>query len=169
MNNADYNRAYRAEEYKWLKSHHVCTQCRRERAAPRRNMCLVCLHDMAENKRQYRKNNREKVAEASRKCKKRLYDERKSAGVCVSCGKRPQKDGRVRCGLCLSRQRRNAETMRRKRGQWAHDMLLDPGVCYNCKGAALPNMKLCGECREKSIVNLKKATAAIQWDKHPWR
>lgn len=155
--------------YDWYKSHHVCVSCRKETAAKGRTMCLVCLSDGAEKARAYREREPDKSREASDRAHKRLYEERKAAGLCVSCGKRPPKEGRVRCGLCLARHRRNAETVRRKRGQWSRQELTEPGVCYMCKAPSLPGKKVCAECREKNMKKLEKANAAINWDKHPWK
>lgn len=35
------------------------------------------------------------------KTAKQLYHERKQAGMCVDCGKRKAREGRVQCGPCI--------------------------------------------------------------------
>lgn len=169
MSRTEYLRQYKAEEYIWLKSLGMCVRCRKEKAMKGHTMCLICMSDDAEKSRRYRERKPVESRESSSKRHKRLYSERKEAGMCVSCGNRPPKDGRVRCGICLARHRRNAEALRRRRGQWSHDELMEPGVCYNCHAPSLPEKKLCADCREKSMINLKKANLAIDHYNHPWR
>ena len=166
---AEYVREYRSEDFRWFKNHGMCVQCRKEKAARGRTMCADCLDRHKEWARKYREREPERSRESSDICHKRLYEKRKQAGLCVSCGSRPPKEGRVRCGICLARHRRSAEKIRRKRGQWSRQEMTEPGVCYMCHAPSLPDKRLCGVCRGKALINLAKANMAIDHYKHPWR
>ena len=70
------------------------------------------------------------------------YMERAAAGICVSCGKNPAREGQKRCAECSAKQKQfNLE--RRER-------LLKAHCCTNC-GAQLPEgwyYTLCRRCKD---------------------
>lgn len=104
----------------WYVQHGICKTCGQENAAPNRKYCLGCLAKAAEATEKYIKNmSEEQKKERKEKEKERQrkrYVERKAAGKCTKCGKRPPQTGKTKCTECLLKSRRAAEKCRRKKG-----------------------------------------------------
>lgn len=56
-----------------------------------------------------------KCNEQLKKWGKQRIHKRKAAGICTQCGKEPAVDGRVRCQLCLDKNRISSEKYRNKK------------------------------------------------------
>lgn len=161
------------EYYHWYKSRHICTACFVRPAAREKTKCPDCLDEDAERARQKRAARTDEQCRRAKKksneSHKKLYEERKSHGICVQCGNRPPQGASVRCGICKAKARAAQDKIRRKRGQRTHEECCELDNCYNCGGVPLPNKRLCAECRDKAMLNLQKANEKIQWYSHPWR
>lgn len=134
------------EDYAWYKEHYICTHCRKERAVEGKTLCLACL---LEN-RNYKKKNVD--IEERKKRDKQKYEERKTQGMCVNCGKRPQQHGQI-CNKCYStilrrKQKTKSNITRSERVSF--------GICYICgKEKVMKDKGVCPKCYE---VRMKSIT-----------
>lgn len=159
--------------YHWYKEHGLCPHCANERVAKGKAACLNCLSINAETAQKRRDSftpeQKQRADKLSKDSHKKLYDERKAAGICVKCGKRKARQGRVRCAICLNRENIAAEKHRRKIGRKPHFMLTEHDVCYICGGKPLPGKRLCAVHYEIAMKNLEKANANMDNSNHIWR
>lgn len=96
---------------------------------------------------------------------KRLYDERRAQGICVSCGKKAEK-GKSRCAICLAKDRRSV--LKRDREKGALPSYLRNGIDY-CASCTKPltdenrvhGKKLCKTCYDKACKSLEIARSYI--------
>lgn len=137
----------------------ICPNCGSNKAAPNRVRCEECLIKNAENNRKSRerKSDEEKkeilIKNAIRQ--KNRTEQRKSAGICIICGKRPIcRSSTVFCTECRIKNQRNNE--RRKTGIERSERPLY-GLCYRCGEKLDRAGKLCTKCAKTSIDNLKNA------------
>lgn len=92
---------------------------------------------------------------------KARYRERKDAGLCARCGKRPPQDGRVNCGECLRKDAARRRALRVNSGGIPRELFDGVRRCKTCgKEEVVPGHKLCRSCYEKSCEALKVARAA---------
>ena len=156
---------YAKDYYNFYKSHHICVKCRQERALNGLTLCWRCRLDVAESSairwrnrtEEERKEINKKHAERSR----RLREERKMTGVCVVCGKRKPKKGRVTCEICLAKRSRKERERRIEKGRMPWEIRIDGHHCYRCMDESLvPGKKLCPKCYEQACTDLKKARRA---------
>ena len=135
--------------------------------------CLNCLYDdcindyvqpsQKEYKAQYYQAHKEEMLAQ----KKKQYEERKAAGICVICGKRKALKNRVRCLDCLQRAKRHDTAGRRRKGMLPKDHF--DGVTWcRCCGKAKPveGKQLCSKCLEASRQHIAYARTFIDRDKH---
>lgn len=85
---------------------------------------------------------------------KRRYDERKLRGVCPQCGKRKPQDGKTICEVCITKKnKKKALEAYTKKCEAEHK-----GLCCKCKTQPrLKEKKLCQDCYDKMLANIKKA------------
>lgn len=161
------------EYYHWYKEHGLCPHCNAEKIAKGKAACLNCLSINAEAARKRRDNfTPEQKAKADKQCDdshKRLYNERKAAGICVKCGKHKARQGHVRCVECTIKLNRAAEKHRRKIGVKPHYMLTEYDVCYICGREPLQGKRLCAVHYDIAMQNLKKANEHRDNTNHIWR
>lgn len=163
------------ERREFYKAHGICCQCGREKATKGRSYCLNCLDKISISGYKYRATwSEEKKAEylgRAAKYHKRLYNERKATGICVDCGKKKAEENRVRCGICLDKQRRRQEKIRRQNDNIIPRALY--GVDGNCACCGGPvrgeNEKCCERCYEKITKAGVKGRANIDYKAHRWR
>ena len=156
---------YAKDYYDFCKSHHICTKCRRERAINGLTLCWRCRLNVAESSAiRWRNRTEEERKEITKKNTERLKavrEERKMTGVCVVCGKRKPKKGRVTCEICLAKRSRKERERRIGKGRIPWEVRIDGHHCYRCMDENLvPGKKLCPKCYEKACANLKKALGA---------
>lgn len=83
---------------------------------------------------------------------RRYREQRKAAGMCVDCGRRPAAPGHTRCDGCMERRSLYA----RERLEVRRSM----GYCAKCqKRKAIPGRSECAECSGKRLA-LRKARIA---------
>lgn len=92
-----------AESYYWYKSHHICTNCCKNRALEGRTKCKTCLEKNAAS-------GRKRYANLPKEIKRKYYDskikkqkENKANGLCY-CGK-PLDGIHKTCEACRKRHR----------------------------------------------------------------
>ena len=147
------------ENYKYYKEHGICPQCGVREHAPRRVRCEICLAQNAESSRRHRdKESKEQRNERLSSVKihhRKMRSNRKGNGKCIWCGKPLSAYSTCFCPDCRIKNQKNNE--RRKsdisRSEWPAY-----GICYRCgKNPVVEGIKLCKECAEENIKNLKKA------------
>lgn len=141
--------------YDWYKSHGICVDCGREKAAKGKTRCLVCLSINAEKAFKYRASlNEERQAEEKRRVsdkKKRIYHDRKAQGLCPYCGRQAE-NGKMQCDRCRAKNRLAAERSRRARGIKSQQVICeDETICSTCKKPVKPGYKVCERCYDNII------------------
>lgn len=89
--NAAYGRQMRA----WRREQGLCTACGTSKAAPGYRICDLCrkVRNFL-----YRRSPEQQRRHAE--YKHALYQQRVAAGLCISCGKAPAREGRRMCAAC---------------------------------------------------------------------
>ena len=151
--NRDKERASRRRSYRRQRAERLaqgrCTKCGSRPPEPDRTLCAECgAKRRAADRGRYAQARAEgrlqggAGAEARRRSAraqaKRRYRERRDAGACTKCGRRPPAEGRSRCEPCLSR--RNAS----ERRTWAER--LAQGRCGACGAPAPDGAARCDPC-----------------------
>lgn len=128
----------------------------------RKSDCFACPWPECRN--DYVKPRYQTTEEARAKMRvygKTMYRERKASGLCVRCGKRPAKEGRVRCWYCLQADARAHGEASRAAGVVPRFLFDGVTRCMTCgKEEVLSGHKLCRSCYEKNCATLKIARAA---------
>ena len=151
----EYDKAYDKERYEWLKEHHMCVRCKKEKAEKGRLFCLVCKMDRREQNR-----NRELTIE--QKEKKRIhnqtrYDLNVAFGICPRCGKREHKNNSIFCGRCSAIRNNKEMNKRRKKGVITRVLFGTEGYCSICGKPTERGQKQCKRCLENSLRTIKVA------------
>lgn len=125
--------------------------------------CFDCL----EKEREKRNRNKEKRNQHRIVTGKRLYEERKRAGLCTQCGKPIDGTG-LKCKKCAAVHRERAKdkwiASGKPTGRWETDL------CGRCmKRQNVPGYKLCEECLEKQREMVKRRKSCVPGPDHPWR
>lgn len=84
----------------------------------------------------------------------RAYHQRKMAGLCGQCGKRPPLEDKTRCKSCTTKYRRQNEAYRTKKPL---------GICRNCSRPARPKRSDCAECSARSLLKQKQKQQEIRF------
>ena len=147
------------ENYKYYKEHGICPQCGVREHAPGRVRCEICLAQNAESSRRHRdKENKEQRNERLSSVKihhRKMRSNRKGNGKCIWCGKSLSDYSTCFCPDCRIKNQKNNEHRKSDipRSEWPAY-----GICYRCgKNPVVEGRKLCKECAEENIKNLKKA------------
>ena len=165
----DNRKEYQRELYYWYKSHGICYNCKIRPVEEGKARCLVCKMDLRERQKTYRDNmtedQRDKMRKATNDRKARL----RAAGQCVDCGKRPAANGRIRCSVCLRKDRERQKQRNIDRGRIPQELRANGTYCNMCCRPLCNGEKLCAECYPKACEALKQARVNINKDKHPWK
>ena len=153
------------ERYKWLKEHGICVSCGQRDAFQGHVRCSECIEKnyLASARCWDDKSKREKYNQQSNKSRKEKYEKRKTAGLCVKCGK-PAKNG-VYCERC--REKRNAQRRSgRSPGEHFRERI-KKGVCIYCEGRVVPGHNFCEKHLEERRKNMEKINshASSTWRK----
>lgn len=148
-----------------------CPICKRNKSAPNHVLCLECMSDVSEKNRSQRnkwtlkrrKAESKRAAENKRKRKER----RKAEGVCVECGKRPPKEGCIRCAICLHKHSKRMAQYHRRKGHKPRELFYDHDKCWICCADALPGKRVCAEHMDMCLNNL--ANGQRDNTNHIWR
>jgi ribosomal protein L37E len=150
----------------WYAQHGICAECGRESAAPHRKYCWECLYKRNERHHKYIANMSEERKQAERKkaCErtKKKYAERKAAGKCVRCGKKPAEPGKVMCTMCLKKDAKRHMEKRRENGALPRYMFGDGYHCVTCGKDIDNGKKQCDECQYNAAHALEIARGKIK-------
>ena len=98
--------------------------------------------------------------------KKKVKLERKEKGLCVECGKRKAMNNRVRCGICLAkdRKRHNLKNTELKDPTKNRQYRLENHLCYTCGTPLDKNNKstVCDKCHKIFSESAKKSGAIVK-------
>nr|DAY63012.1 MAG TPA: zinc-ribbon family protein [Caudoviricetes sp.] len=105
-----------------------------------------------------------KQAERKKACErtKKKYAERKAAGKCVYCGKKPAASGKVACVMCAKKDAKRHTEKNRKMGILPKYMFGDGYHCVTCGKDIDNGKKQCDKCYRNSVHALEIARANIQ-------
>ena len=156
------------ETEKMYREHGICPKCGQNSARPGRLYCFDCADKRAEYNRIYYNANKERLNEYRKEWYRATYDSRKANGLCVRCGERPPKEGRVRCGRCLAKDRKDHREAARKKGSLPSFMRGDGEYCEMCCEPKCSGQKICEDCRAKLIEAQKKRKKPDN-SNSPWR
>ena len=146
-------------DYEWYKSRGICPKCRVNDAFYNHVFCPECLERIsAENvKYAHKRAEYQSNQNAARKIR---YQERKQAGICTVCGKKPKNHGLLcnECHLKRMKNRMNKEYQKfggRKRGD-AFRQRMEAGLCMYCGKEQINGYKFCKSCLDKRQKISKK-------------
>lgn len=145
----------------WYAKHGICVACGQADAAPHRKLCWECLYKSNERKCKYRANMTEEQKQSERKKDaeriKKRYAERKAAGKCVRCGKKPAEPGKVMCTMCRKKT---------QKGKWKRieKMGLYQDICLATAITVQPVANIL--IMAKSSVMSAIVTPYMQWRLH---
>ena len=151
----EYDKRYDKERYNWLKEHHICVRCRKEKAEKGRLFCLVCQMDKREQDRNRKLTIEQK--ERKRKHNQRRYDVMVALGICPRCGKREHKSNSIFCGICSAIKNNKEMNKRREKGITARVLFGTEGYCSICGKPTDFGQKQCKRCLENSRKSIKIA------------
>lgn len=152
-----------AADKKYCIEHHICTVCRKERVYGTDRTCFECREKSNTRKENYSEEQKERYKKMSEARNAEIRKLRKEKGICVACGKRKVKSGRVRCGICLDK---DAERHRLKRIDdiKIREYRKENHLCYFC-GNPIENKEkqVCTSCSETFADYSNRASRNQYW------
>lgn len=145
----------------WYAEHGICIACGRNDAVKGIKLCQECRLKQADAAAEYYEAHREECMAKMKTNGKERYRRRRESGLCVSCGKRPAAEGKVRCGICLAKNRAQQERRRRAQGAMPRYMFGNGELCWTC-GKPSDGKKLCPACYEKSVRSIAYARTFVK-------
>lgn len=165
--------SWMTETQKMYRAAGICVRCGQRDAKLTSIYCPECADKRAEYNRRWTERNGQKRRDYAHGRYEAKVSERRSAGLCISCGKRPAKAGRVRCEMCLAKDRESHKRSARKRGAITWDMRGDGLHCFTCCRPICSGQKICEDCRTKlaeaSKKGLEKISALGLRKNHIWK
>lgn len=152
---SEYDKIYDKERYQWLKEHHICVRCKKEKAEKGGIYCLVCKMDKREQERNRKITPEQK--ERKRIHNKTRYDVMVAFGICPRCGKREHKYNSIFCGKCSAIRNDKNMTKRRNKGITARVLFGDGEYCSVCGKPTENGSKQCKRCLENSRRTIRIA------------
>lgn len=146
--------------YKARKEAGICTRCGKAKAVSGHVLCWQCKAHMRDKYieqtlTETEEQRKERLAKSAERYRKR-YERLKTAGLCVTCGKRPAEPGHTRCEACRKRINARGKEKRIQKGEYKGYAEL--GLCRICGKQVVDGYSYCPE-------HLKKAQekAARMW------
>lgn len=165
---SDRNKYYR-ELREWYINAGICYTCKRRPVVKGETRCLICKMDNREKCKVYAKN-RSDESRRKQNIKSNARKERlKALGMCVDCGKHTVESGRVRCGICLAKDRERHKQRNIDTGKVTQELRANGIYCNMCCKPICNGEKLCPECYKKACKSLEIARAKVDRSNHPWR
>lgn len=155
MSVTTYQKRYDKEKYIWLKEHHICVWCKKEKAEDGKLYCLVCKMDRREQSKKQKLNKEQK--EKKRVYAINRYNKLKNEGICVACGKRKNKENSIFCSICALKRNRRAKNTRAENGVTPRELFGTEGYCSTCGKKTNKYEKLCDRCMENSRRTIRIA------------
>ena len=146
----------------WYVQHGICASCGQEKAAPNRKECFACLEKRAERNMKYYHSMSEEQKQARNEKLRKQYAERKAAGKCTRCGKKPAASGRAVCVMCAKRDANRQMKKRRENGVLPKYMFGDGYHCVTCGKDIDNEKKQCDKCYRNSVHALEIARGKIK-------
>lgn len=124
-----------------------------------------CIKDEKEHEES--EEHRLKRLERQKERQKETRRKRREAGVCMRCGKKPADNGSVLCQECRRSIRVYGTHYREKHGGKKRKEWISKGLCYHCGKERVQGKKVCKECLEAIVRNLKNVKKSGNgWWKH---
>lgn len=136
--------------YKYKQERGICPKCGAEMPNTRK-LCETCRLREAERKKARRDRFTESEREYQKQYQKQLRENRKAAGICMSCGKRPAMTGHVECIECRARRKRHYTPS----PVWG--LKRATGICLHCDKPALPGRVYCAYHLQKAQDRMQNA------------
>lgn len=169
-----YDKQWHLDSKRFAIEHHLCTNCYKEKTYGNERTCLSC-RIKANERKQKRKGLiteeeynviKQRYRLQSRDWKKRVTAERKEKGICVDCGQRKAINGKLRCGICLAkdRERHNLKNAELKDPTKNRQYRLENHLCYTCGTPLDRDSKstVCDKCHKIFSECAKKTNAIIK-------
>lgn len=164
----DRNQYYR-DLRQWYINAGICYTCKTRHVVNGETRCLICKMDNRERCKAYAKN-RSEESRRKQNIKSNVRKERlKAAGICVDCGKYNAENGRIRCGICLAKDRARHKQRNIDAGKVPQELRANGIYCNMCCRPICNGEKLCPECYKKACKGLEIARTKVNRTSHPWR
>lgn len=150
---------------RWYQEHGVCSCCGQRAAIRGQKLCPDCRDYYNERNNKYHYEHRSELLPKMRERGQKRYEKRKNEGICVSCGKRPAKQGKVRCAYCLIKDAKRHEVIARENDVLPRELMGKGEYCATC-GKPVNGTKLCEKCYANAVRGLE---IARQQGKRGWQ
>lgn len=143
----------------WYKQHGICTHCHTERTFYGHTLCPACIEKQAAY-------DAGRDLSKPRRAMRERYARLKGAGICVNCGAKPAKPGRVQCAACAVKHRIIAN-----RRNAARRVTRPDGVCWRrgCENPVLPGKRTCADHYTQMCEWMRRAREKTDTENHIWR
>lgn len=144
----------KTENYRLYQSCGICPICRINPIMGDEKSCPECKAASGSYSNYRRSENRDRYNQTHREWAKMEYSRRKELGICTRCGKRKALNGKVMCGVCADKVRKQKE---KKRMPVSMERAERPenGICYFCDNPVKEGYKVCEQHYQKNLENLK--------------
>lgn len=157
----------------FYKSHNICPKCGQNDIQQGYATCLQCRMKGREYNAKYRAKmtDEERAArnEYSNRKHAELREKRKSAGLCVKCGKRNAETNKTMCGVCAAKFARYMREYEQRRGRMPRVLFGDGVHCSTCGEPVMTNKKVCERCYNNVLKAGEIARSKIDNYNHIWR
>ena len=160
---------YFRELRQWYIDAGICPTCHARPIIEGETRCLVCKMDNRERTARWQKGRSEEQKRAQNALCNARKERLRAAGICVDCGKRPVETGRIRCGICLAKDRARHKQRNIDAGKIPQELRANGVYCNMCCKPLCNGEKLCPTCYKKACKSLQIARAKVDRDNHPWR
>ena len=145
------------------RAQNLCTKCGRDRPAPGRSLCEVCLErNRAAERARYARQSADGMTYGGRDPKsrrrmarernRRRRRERTEAGLCVRCGELAPAEGSVVCDTCREARRAEERELYAKRRA--------SGRCGRCGAEVIDEASTCARCAARDAKRRPRKNAA---------
>lgn len=143
----------KALNYRLYQSYGVCPICKVNSIIGDEKTCPECRATSVEYSNDWHRKNRDQYNQTHRTWAKMEYANRKELGICTRCGKRKSINGRVMCGICADKARKQKE--KKRSSAMTKSERIENGICYFCDNPVKKGYKVCEEHYQKNLENLK--------------
>jgi hypothetical protein len=119
----------------------ICIRCGKNKAEPHKKMCYECLGKESDTYKSKGRTGEQR--EKDRERKRQLAEERRTAHICIRCGKHHTDTGGL-CAYCRGKQKTYRDN---NRSDIQRSERPDYGICYICgKQPIIEGKKVCSSC-----------------------
>ncbi len=145
----------------WYAANGICIACGQAAVVKGIKRCQECRLKNADAQVEYYEAHRDERKAKMQVNGRERYRQRRESGLCVTCGKRPAAEGKIRCGICLAKNRAQQERRRRAQDAVPRYMFGNGELCWIC-GKPSDGEKLCPVCYEKSVRSMAYARTFVK-------